>query len=116
MPWSAPKVLMTIASAAAEIVFDHVTKRYAESTRPAVDDLSITILAGEICVLIGPSGGGKSTAMRGSGVPGSPAEVCDAAFVAIDGDGRGQARAVSSAAAACSSSAPMSSRRGRGIR
>ena len=51
-------------TAAAEIVFDHVTKRYGESPRPAVDDLSITIPAGEICVLIGPSGGGKSTAMR----------------------------------------------------
>ena len=63
-PWSAPEVLLKIASAAAEIVFDHVTKRYGESTRPAVDDLSITIPAGEICVLVGPSGGGKSTAMR----------------------------------------------------
>jgi osmoprotectant transport system ATP-binding protein len=51
-------------TAAAEIVFDHVTKRYGESPRPAVDDLSLTIPAGEICVLIGPSGGGKSTAMR----------------------------------------------------
>src|SRR5918912_352369 len=51
-------------TAAAEIVFGHVTKRYGESPRPAVDDLSITIPAGEICVLIGPSGGGKSTAMR----------------------------------------------------
>jgi osmoprotectant transport system ATP-binding protein len=52
------------STAAAEIVFDHVTKRYGESPHPAVDDLSITIPAGEICVLIGPSGGGKSTAMR----------------------------------------------------
>ena len=32
--------------------------------RPAVDDLSLTIPAGEICVLIGPSGGGKTTAMK----------------------------------------------------
>jgi osmoprotectant transport system ATP-binding protein len=55
---------MTPSSTAAEIVFDHVTKRYGNSPRPAVDDLSITIPAGEICVLIGPSGGGKSTAMR----------------------------------------------------
>jgi osmoprotectant transport system ATP-binding protein len=53
-----------LSTAAAEIVFDHVTKRYGESPHPAVDDLSITIPAGEICVLIGPSGGGKSTAMR----------------------------------------------------
>src|SRR5262245_9589539 len=55
---------MTPSTSAAEIVFDHVTKRYGNSPRPAVDDLSITIPAGEICVLIGPSGGGKSTAMR----------------------------------------------------
>jgi osmoprotectant transport system ATP-binding protein len=49
---------------AAEIVLDHVTKRYGNSPRPAIDDLSITIPAGEICVLIGPSGGGKTTAMK----------------------------------------------------
>jgi osmoprotectant transport system ATP-binding protein len=51
-------------STAAEIVLDHVTKRYGNSARPAIDDLSITIPAGEICVLIGPSGGGKTTAMK----------------------------------------------------
>jgi osmoprotectant transport system ATP-binding protein len=55
---------MNLGSDAAEIVFDHVTKRYAGSDRPAVDDLSLTIPAGEICVLIGPSGGGKTTAMK----------------------------------------------------
>jgi osmoprotectant transport system ATP-binding protein len=55
---------LTPSTSAAEIVFDHVTKRYGNSPRPAVEDLSITIPAGEICVLIGPSGGGKSTAMR----------------------------------------------------
>src|SRR3954462_14405744 len=55
---------MTTSSSAAEIVFEHVTKRYGNSPRPAVDDLSFTVPAGEICVLIGPSGGGKSTAMR----------------------------------------------------
>jgi osmoprotectant transport system ATP-binding protein len=51
-------------SSAAEIVLDHVTKRYGNSPRPAIDDLSLTIPAGEICVLIGPSGGGKTTAMK----------------------------------------------------
>src|SRR4051794_24640827 len=55
---------MSLRSDAAEIVFDHVTKRYGGSDRPAVDDLSLTIPAGEICVLIGPSGGGKTTAMK----------------------------------------------------
>src|SRR6185503_18588380 len=49
---------------AAEIVLDHVTKRYGNSQRPAINDLSLTIPAGEICVLIGPSGGGKTTALK----------------------------------------------------
>src|ERR687892_2160285 len=49
---------------AAEIVLDHVTKRYGNSPRPAINDLSLTIPAGEICVVIGPSGGGKTTAMK----------------------------------------------------
>jgi osmoprotectant transport system ATP-binding protein len=56
--------MSTLRSDAAEIVFDHVIKRYAGSERPAVDDLSLVIPAGEICVLIGPSGGGKTTAMK----------------------------------------------------
>jgi osmoprotectant transport system ATP-binding protein len=55
---------MTESSRAAEIVFDHVTKRYAGEERPAIDDLSLSIPAGEICVLIGPSGGGKTTALK----------------------------------------------------
>src|SRR5215218_3568978 len=49
---------------AAEIVFDNVTKRYAGRTEPAVRNLSLVIPAGEICVLVGPSGGGKTTAMK----------------------------------------------------
>src|SRR5437016_1601772 len=51
-------------SAAAELVFDHVTKRYPGQERPAVDDLSLTIPAGDLCVLVGRSGGGKTTAMK----------------------------------------------------
>ncbi len=49
---------------AAEIVFDRATKRYPGRTQPAVSELSLTIPAGEICVLVGPSGGGKTTAMK----------------------------------------------------
>jgi osmoprotectant transport system ATP-binding protein len=49
---------------AVEIVFDHATKRYPGRPVPAVDDLSISIPAGEVCVIVGPSGGGKTTAMK----------------------------------------------------
>jgi osmoprotectant transport system ATP-binding protein len=52
------------AGQAAEIVFDHVTKRYEGRQAAAVNDLSLTVPRGEICVLIGPSGAGKTTAMK----------------------------------------------------
>jgi osmoprotectant transport system ATP-binding protein len=51
-------------TAAAEIVFDRVTKRYPGRAEPAVHELSLTIPAGEICILVGPSGAGKTTAMK----------------------------------------------------
>jgi osmoprotectant transport system ATP-binding protein len=51
-------------AAAAEIVFDHVTKRYPGREEAAVNDLSLAIPAGEICILVGPSGAGKTTAMK----------------------------------------------------
>jgi osmoprotectant transport system ATP-binding protein len=49
---------------AAELVFDEATKRYGADGDPAVDHLSLTVDAGEICVLVGPSGGGKTTALK----------------------------------------------------
>jgi len=49
---------------AAEIAFDHVTKRYAGRDQAAIDDLSFEIPAGTFCVLVGPSGGGKTTALK----------------------------------------------------
>ncbi len=50
---------------AAEIVFDHVTKRYVgREQHPAINDLSLEIPAGTFCVLVGPSGGGKTTALK----------------------------------------------------
>jgi osmoprotectant transport system ATP-binding protein len=51
-------------SDAAEIVFDHVTKHYPGRAAAAVDDLSLEIPAGTFCVLVGPSGGGKTTALK----------------------------------------------------
>jgi osmoprotectant transport system ATP-binding protein len=46
------------------IDIEHLTKRFAGSPAPAVDDLTLSIGASEICVLIGPSGCGKTTTMR----------------------------------------------------
>jgi osmoprotectant transport system ATP-binding protein len=51
-------------SEAAEIVFDHVTKRYPGRDAAAISDLSLVIPAGTFCVLVGPSGGGKTTALK----------------------------------------------------
>jgi osmoprotectant transport system ATP-binding protein len=53
-----------VSSGAAEIEFRNATKRYPGRRAPAVDNLSLTIPPGEICVLVGPSGGGKTTAMK----------------------------------------------------
>jgi osmoprotectant transport system ATP-binding protein len=53
-----------MATEAAELVFDEATKQYPGRPRPAVDRLSLTVPAGEICVLVGPSGGGKTTALK----------------------------------------------------
>jgi osmoprotectant transport system ATP-binding protein len=49
---------------AAELVFDQATKVYPNREGAAVDHLSLTVPAGEICVLVGPSGGGKTTALK----------------------------------------------------
>ena len=52
-------------SGAAVVTLEHLTKRYGPVGGPlAVDDLSLTIPAGEICVLVGPSGCGKTTTMK----------------------------------------------------
>jgi osmoprotectant transport system ATP-binding protein len=49
---------------AAEIVFDRATKTYPGQAQPAVNELSLRVGAGEICMLVGPSGGGKTTALK----------------------------------------------------
>jgi osmoprotectant transport system ATP-binding protein len=55
----------TPSAGGAVVALEHVTKRYGPpGTAPAVGDLSLTVPAGEICVLVGPSGCGKTTTMK----------------------------------------------------
>ena len=44
------------------VVFDQVTFRYPGAERPALDHVSFTVPEGSVVGLVGPSGGGKSTA------------------------------------------------------
>jgi osmoprotectant transport system ATP-binding protein len=53
-----------VSGVAAEIAFDRATKRYPGRADPAVRELTLTVPAGEICCLVGPSGAGKTTAMK----------------------------------------------------
>jgi multiple sugar transport system ATP-binding protein len=46
------------------VVFDKASRTYPGTTRPAVDQLDLTVHDGEFLVLVGPSGCGKSTSLR----------------------------------------------------
>jgi energy-coupling factor transport system ATP-binding protein len=46
------------------VVFEHVTYSYPGAPRPALDDVTFEIEPGELCVLAGLSGHGKSTLLR----------------------------------------------------
>ena len=48
----------------ATVTFDHATRIYPGTERPAVDSLDLHIEDGEFLVLVGPSGCGKSTSLR----------------------------------------------------
>ena len=44
------------------VVFDHVTFIYPGADRPALEDVSFAVRPGQVVALVGPSGGGKTTA------------------------------------------------------
>jgi multiple sugar transport system ATP-binding protein len=48
----------------ASVTFEEATRRYAGTTRPAVDHLDLSVDDGEFVVLVGPSGCGKTTSLR----------------------------------------------------
>ena len=49
-------------AADAQIRFDHVSFTYPGTSRPALDDVSFVVQPGSTVALVGPSGGGKTTA------------------------------------------------------
>ena len=46
------------------ITFDHVSVTYAESDRPVLSDVDLTVEEGELCLVVGRTGSGKSTFLR----------------------------------------------------
>jgi osmoprotectant transport system ATP-binding protein len=52
-----------VAAEGPVIRYEAVTKRYGDGP-PALDGLTLEVPAGETCVLVGPSGGGKTTALK----------------------------------------------------
>ena len=59
-PMEESKVQKRPANAA--VSFDHVSFTYPGSDRPALNDVSFSVLPGQVTTLVGPSGGGKTTA------------------------------------------------------
>ena len=48
----------------ASVQYDAATRLYPGTSKPAVNELNLSIADGELLVLVGPSGSGKSTALR----------------------------------------------------
>jgi osmoprotectant transport system ATP-binding protein len=71
----------TPAPGGATVRLSGVTVRYAGSDRPAVDDVSLDVPAGELVVFLGPSGCGKSTLLRTI----NRLIVPDSGTIAVDG-------------------------------
>ena len=59
-PMEEPKVQKRSINAA--VSFHHVTFTYPGANRPAFDDVTFSVRPGQVTALVGPSGGGKTTA------------------------------------------------------
>ena len=59
-PMEEPKAQKRLADDA--VAFDHVTFTYPGADRPALEDVSFSVQPGQVVALVGPSGGGKTTA------------------------------------------------------
>jgi energy-coupling factor transport system ATP-binding protein len=46
------------------ITFDRVTVMYAEAAQPTLRDVTLEIAEGELCLVMGSTGTGKSTLLR----------------------------------------------------
>jgi iron complex transport system ATP-binding protein len=46
------------------LALDRATVRYGDAPRPALEDVSLQVAAGECVALVGPNGAGKTTALR----------------------------------------------------
>jgi ATP-binding cassette subfamily B protein len=55
---------IAVASVTGELSFDALSFSYAESRRPALDSIDLTIKPGETVAFVGPSGSGKSTLLN----------------------------------------------------
>src|SRR5699024_8373115 len=55
---------MTQYSTGSSITFDRATKIYPGAAAPALDALDLEAEAGALVCLVGPSGGGKTTALQ----------------------------------------------------
>jgi polar amino acid transport system ATP-binding protein len=61
------------------IIIEHVSKRFGKVV--ALDDVSLNIKRGEVCLIFGPSGGGKSTLLRCI----NHLETIDSGSIVVDG-------------------------------